>query len=368
MWWLALPGCVIWLGILLAPWQPWRTRERLEAEPGDGGHERIDDVTVLIPARNEAEVIGRTLDGLRRQGHGLRTIVIDDHSGDGTAKLAHGRGVEVMRAAPLPAGWAGKLWALEQGRRAVHTPLTLLLDADIELQPGALAALRRHLLAERLQMASLMVQLRMASPWERLLIPAFVFFFKLLYPFRLANGRTRWIAAGAGGCVLLETGALERIGGFAALRGALIDDCTLAARIKNSGGRIWIGLTHEASSVRAYDSLESIWNMVARSAFTQLRYSATLLALCTVLMAAAFWLPVLSLALTGPLGVALGTASLLAMALSYWPTLRYYGRSAGWCLTLPVVGTLYLAMTWSSALRYWRGERSRWKGRVYRQT
>lgn len=365
MWWLALPGCLIWLGILLTPWQPWRTRERLEANI-ESGKESLADITVLVPARDEAPVIEQTLDGLRHQGGDLRVIVIDDGSRDGTADSARRAGAEVIHAGELPPGWAGKLWALEQGRRVATTPLILLLDADISLQPGTVAALRRHLQCGALQMVSLMAELRMASPWERLLIPAFVYFFKLLYPFRLANGRTRWVAAAAGGCILVEARALERIGGFASLRGAIIDDCTLAARIKRNGGRTWVGLTHAARSLRAYQRLDTIWDMVARSAFTQLRYSTPLLLLCTALMAAAFWLPVISLVSAG-IAPVLGLIALAAMAASYWPTLHYYGRSPWWCLALPAVGTLYLAMTWSSAARYWRGERSRWKGRVYRQ-
>lgn len=367
MWlWLALPGCLIWLAILLAPWQPWRTRERLETDVEAADNESLGDITVIVPARNEAAVIERTLKGLHRQGHGLKIVVVDDDSGDGTADIARRAGADVIHAGELPAGWFGKLWALEQGRRAASTPLILLLDADIQLQPGIVATLRRHLRGHALQMVSLMAELRMVSRWERLLIPAFVYFFKLLYPFRIANGRSRWMAAAAGGCVLVEAAALERIGGFASLREALIDDCTLAARVKRSGGRTWIGLTHAARSLRAYDQLGTVWEMVARSAFTQLRYSTPLLLICTALMAAAFWLPVISLAGAGFAPV-LGLVALTAMAVSYWPTLHYYGRSAWWCLALPLVGTLYLAMTWSSALRYWRGERSRWKGRTYGQ-
>ncbi len=364
MFWLVVPGCLIWLGILVAPWRPWSTRERQEADAS--ADDTLDDITVLIPARDESDVIAKSVAGAMLQGRGIRVIVIDDDSDDDTAQRAQAAGAEVVAGRPLEDGWAGKLWALEQGLQQVQTPLVLLLDADIELRPALLPALRQRLLRGRLDLASLMAELRMASVWERLLIPAFVYFFKLLYPFRIANGPARWMAAAAGGCVLLRTKSLRDIGGFAALRGALIDDCTLAACIKRAGGRTWIGLSRDVKSLRPYDTLGSIWDMVARSAFTQLRYSVTLLLACTVLMGLAFWLPVAALA-GSPAAVAAGAVAWAAMAVSYWPTLHYYGRSPLWGLALPVVGTLYLAMTWTSALRYWRGERSRWKGRIYSQ-
>ncbi|APZ43080.1 glycosyltransferase [Acidihalobacter ferrooxydans] len=363
----ALAACLIWFGVLVLPWQAWRVREVFDAEQEVGSTRDFADVTVLIPARDEAHVIAHTLAALHAQGENLRVLVIDDASGDDTAAIARQAGAETLAAGTLPPGWAGKLWALEQGRRSVETPLVLLLDADIALQPGALAGLRRKLREEKLQLVSLMAELRMHSFWERLLMPAFVYFFKLLYPFRLANNPRSRFAAAAGGCILLDTAMLERIGGFACLRDALIDDCTLAARVKQAGGRSWLGLSHAARSQRAYDDLGSIWAMVARTAFTQLHYSAALLLVCSVLMVAAFWFPLLALA-GPPLARALGAAALLAMFAAYWPTLRYYRRAPAWTLMLPVIGTLYLAMTWSSALRYWRGERSRWKGRVYRRT
>lgn len=361
---LAIFAFLLWLGLILAPWQPWRVRECLEATVTENAF--LEDITVLIPARNEASVIGQTLKNLRQQGEGFRIIVIDDNSTDDTAAIARQEGAETLPAGPLAAGWAGKLWALEQGRKSTHTPLILLLDADIALQPGTLAAMARKLQGEKLQLVSLMAWLRMVSPWERLLMPAFIFFFKLLYPFRLANSSWNRFAAAAGGCILVEASSLERIGGFASLREALIDDCTLASRIKGTGGRTWIGLTHAAKSLRTYDSLDEIWNMVARSAFTQLRYSTGLLLLCSVLMGFAFGLPLASLA-GSPTVRLFGLLALITMMASYLPTLRYYRRSAWWCLTLPIIAGFFLAMTWSSAIRYWRGERSRWKDRVYQR-
>lgn len=361
----AAAAAALWWLLLALPWRPWGTRERLD--PEEAGPRTLDDVTVLIPARNEAATIGRTLAGLSGQGSGLRVVVIDDDSTDGTAAAARAGGLPnltILHGAPLPPGWTGKLWALEQGRRGVDTPLVLLLDADIALAPGTLGALRTRLRADGLQMVSLMAAPGLQGLWERILMPAFIYFFKLLYPFRLANSRSRFIAAAAGGCVLLETAWLQRIGGFAAIRGRIIDDCALAAAIKSHGGRTWIGLTHAARMVREHD-FGTIWNMVARTAFTQLRYSTVLLLLCSAALILAFAVPPAALAMSAGSARVFAAAAIAGMSLSYLPTLRFYGRSPLWALALPIVGLLYLSMTWTSALRYWRGDRSRWKGRTY---
>lgn len=361
-------GALLWLGVLVAPWRPWSTRERLEAGRGAEQDADLCDITVLIPARNEAQVIVGCLSALGAQGEGLRVVIVDDQSTDGTVasipELPDLR-LEVIAGRPLPEGWAGKLWALEQGLQRVHTPLTLLLDADIALVPGMLATLRTQLLQRRLDLVSVMPWLRMHSLWERLLIPAFVFFFMLLYPFRLANSESTRFAAAAGGCILLRTEALRQIGGFAALRDALIDDCTLAARFKAAGRRTWIGLTRSAWSLRRYQRLGEIWNMVARSAFTQLRYSTAALLVCTAIMLIGFWGPVAGLMLGEGLIRAAGLIGLAALCACYLLTLRYYRLSPLWALLLPIIATLYLAMTWTSAVRCWRGVRSHWKGRSY---
>jgi hopene-associated glycosyltransferase HpnB len=362
--WLAAPAALIWFGTLLAPWRPWSTRERIEADTDAARGAELGEITVLIPARNEAEVIGATLSGLQAQGGGLHVVVVDDQSTDATAQIAASyANTQVIGGKPLPSGWAGKLWALEQGKAEVRTPLTLLLDADIELRPGLLAALLRHKRAQGLHFVSLMADLRRTSFWDRLLLPAFVYYFKLLYPFALSNSRFRHVAAAAGGCVLVDTAALQQVGAFGSLRGALIDDCTLARQIKRAGYRTWVGLSRGVVSLRPYGNLRSIHDMVARSAFTQLYYSNLLLLLVTLIFAAAYWLPLAALFLPGARGLA--AAALLAMALGYWPTLRYYGMSPLWLLLTPLGASLYLAMTWSSAIRFWRGVRSRWKDRVY---
>jgi hopene-associated glycosyltransferase HpnB len=364
---IALSGTAIWITILLLPWRPWCTRESLDVVP-DCPPEELGDVTVLIPARNEAELIHTALAALKIQGPHLTVIITDDQSKDGTVKAALGAGLEnllVISGLPLPSGWTGKLWALEQARREVKTRLTLLMDADIELRPGSLATLRATMQKKNLQLISLMAALNMTSFWEKLLMPAFVYFFRLLYPFRLSNAASSRMAAAAGGCILVETRVLEDLGGFAAWRGELIDDCALARRVKSLGYQTWIGLTHSVRSLRRYGDLEAIWNMVARTAFKQLRYSTLLLMLCTLLMVICFVLPPAALLFPKVTAVVLAAVGLGAMLLSYLPTLKYYGISRVWVLALPLVGTLYLAMTWTSAIRYWRGRGSQWKGRTY---
>jgi hypothetical protein len=197
-------------------------------------------------------------------------------------------------------------------------------------------------------------------------MPAFVYFFKLLHPFRLSNApAVPFVACAAGGCILLEAEALRAIGGFASIRDALIDDCALARRIKKAGFRTWIGLTHSARSLRVYPALSSIWDMVARTAYTQLHYSATLLALCTVVMLCAFPAPLAALIWADWVAAAVAAMTLFMAMVSYRPVLRYYGLPSAWALGLPAVACLYLGMTWSSAIRYRGGQRSRWKGRHY---
>lgn len=367
-WWLTAPGAVIWASIVAAPWRAWGTHEALDSA-GPAPEADLSDVTVLIPARNEADVIGRTIGALGQQGRGLKVVLVDDQSDDGTATIAEAaRGnadLTVLKGAPLPADWAGKLWALEQGRRHVKTPLTLLLDADIELAPGTIATLLRHKHERGLQLVSLMARLNMVNFWERLLLPAFVYFFMLLYPFALSNSRNRLIAAAAGGFILVDSAVLDEIGAFDSLRGALIDDCTLARRVKQRGHRTWLGLTHSAVSLRAEHSLGDMHHMVTRTAFTQLGYSTLLLLAVTVIFAAAFWLPIVA-AVAAPVPAGwVAMATLVAMFASYVPVLRYYQLPPRLTLAMPFIASLYLGMTWSSAIRYWRGVRSRWKGRTY---
>jgi hopene-associated glycosyltransferase HpnB len=330
-------------------------------------------VTVLIPARDEAETIGATLAALAAQGHGLDVIVVDDQSTDDTAKVAAAVAprlrLRVLAGQPLPSGWAGKLWALEQGLAAVARPYVLLLDADIELAPHMLPTLLRAALQRDASLVSIMAELHCATHWERLLTPAFVLFFKLLYPFAWSNDPKRRTAAAAGGCMLVRTAVLRDIGGFAAIRGALIDDCTLAAALKRKQPPIWLGVSRSVRSLRVYASLDDFWGMVSRSAFTQLRYSTALLLVTTGLMVIVLLAPVLAVVLTpfvrAPAPAVIGGLAWLAMGAAYWPVVRFYRLPAYWAMTLPVAAALFLAMTWSSALRYWRGTRASWKNRSY---
>jgi hopene-associated glycosyltransferase HpnB len=363
-----------WLVVLLAPHQPHRVCERLDADPR--APDDLTAVTVLIPARDEADQIGRTLAALVSQGRGLEVVVVDDQSSDDTRGAAEraavpGLALRVVDGRPLPEGWAGKLWALEQGLVVVDRPHVLLLDADIELAPCTVPALLAKLRERDATLVSLMAELRCEALFERLLSPAFVFFFKLLYPFAWSNDAAKGVAAAAGGCMLVRADALRQIGGFAAVRGALIDDCTLAASLKRHRPPIWLGLTHSVRSLRAYATLGDFWRMVERSAFTQLRYSVWLLLLATALMLVTLLAPVAGLLVGvagGDLRVALvSCVAWLAVGAAYWPVVAFYRLHAAWTLTLPFAAALFLAMTWTSAIGYWRGRRARWKARDYRR-
>jgi hopene-associated glycosyltransferase HpnB len=364
---LVLMGLVLWLAVLLLPWRPWSTRERLEALESSVSVD-LSDVTVLIPARNEADTIGRSLEALNAQGAGLQIIVVDDQSTDGTSELAMratGGRCRIVRGRPLPSGWTGKLWALEQGRPLIETPLTLLMDADIVIRPGMVATLKENLKGKGLNLISLMAALQMEHLWERSMMPAFIYFFKLLYPFSLSNNRASRVAAAAGGCILLETRILNQMGGFKALSGELIDDCALARSVKEMRYKTWIGLTRSVQSLRRYRELREIWNMVARTAFTQLRTSGVWLMVCTLILLLAFGIPLWALAFGDLVTRILAMTALCFMILGYIPTLRFYGLSPLWALSLPFVGILYLSMTWTSAVCHWQGKGSQWKDRHY---
>jgi len=358
---------LLWVGFALIPWGLWRNREVLEAA-STPTKESLAEITAVIPARNEAEVIERTLRSVAVQGTGIKIILVDDASNDGTAAVARKLAIpnaQIIESAGLPDGWSGKLWALEQGWRQVTTRYTLFLDADIKLTPGSIIALRRKMQQPGAAFVSLMAAPSMASTWEKLLMPAFVYFFKVLYPFDRVNSPRSKIAAAAGGCILLETQVLQQIGGFEALKSAVIDDCAFARRVKSHGFKIWLGLTHAAESIRGYKKIAGMGNMIARSAFAQLRYSSVFLALCTVVLLLLYIAPVVMVATPNSAIRRLSLISLAIMILTYLPTLRFYHRTWAWALCLPLIAGFFLLMTWISAIRYWRGERTRWKGRVY---
>ncbi|HSE89989.1 MAG TPA: glycosyltransferase [Candidatus Binatia bacterium] len=367
---LAALSTLLWVGFALLFWGRWSNQEVLDAMEGSDGDAALEEITVLIPARNEAEVIQQTLQSVIEQGPGLKIVLIDDHSEDATVEKARqitDSNLRVVQSPPLPGGWGGKLWALEQGRLHVTTPYTLFLDADIELARGIVKTLREKMERQGIPFLSLMAVPSMSCSWEKLLMPAFVYFFKVLYPFRRVNSQQTRVAAAAGGCILVESRLLDQIGGFESIRSAVIDDCALAGRVKSQGFKIWLGLTHSVKGVRGYQDLKEIWDMVARTAFDQLHYAVGLLVLCTLVMVLVYQVPVLMVVSTNILIRYLSMGSLVIMVLTYVPILRFYDRSWAWALCLPLIAALFLAMTWTSAIRYWRGERTRWKGRVYKR-
>jgi hopene-associated glycosyltransferase HpnB len=364
---LTLATALFWFAVTVAPARPASTRERLDAGAAEAAS-GLSRVTALVPARNEELTIGKTLSSLRRQAPELEIIVVDDQSNDDTANIvmSHPERARLIAGTATPPDWLGKVWALEQGLEQVKTPLVLLVDADIELAPGILPTLLAKLEDEELGLVSLMARLRTASAWERLLVPAYIYFFKLLYPFNLVNAPDTKFAAAAGGCILVRKTALHRIGGFAAIRGAIIDDCALATAIKRAGYPIWLGLTDSVRSIRAYDRLADLWHLVARSAFAELRFSVPRLLLCTLAMLILFWVPVATVILNIGGTRYIGIAALLLMIGSYVPILRFYQLNSVRALTLPLVAVAYLAMTWTSALRYLLGQPTIWKTRKYR--
>jgi hopene-associated glycosyltransferase HpnB len=324
---------------------------------------------VVVPARDEAAGVGAALRSLLSQEYPgtLRVILVDDGSTDGTGAIARGIGdprLTVLDGAPRPEGWSGKLWAVAQGVAHGDAGLVLLTDADIVHDRQHLATLVAKI-ETGLDMVSEMVELRCASWAERALVPAFVFFFQLLYPFARVNDPRNPAAAAAGGTVLLRRAALERIGGIASLRGALIDDVTLAARLKPHGP-IWLGHSALARSVRPYPGAMDVWRMVARTAYVQLRFSPLLL-IGTVLGLALVWLAPPLLTLFGH-GVArwLAAVAWAGSALSFVPTLRRFRQSVLWAAALPGIATFYMAATVGSAIDHHRGRGVQWKNRAYR--
>ncbi|WP_435118837.1 glycosyltransferase [Amycolatopsis thermoflava] len=354
---------VAWLW--LAATRFWRTDQRL---PPRRTPATWPSVAVVVPARDEAGILPETLPALLAQRYPgpLRLILVDDGSGDGTADVARGLGggrLTVTAPGDRPPGWTGKLWALAHGVEQAGEPDFLLFtDADIAHGPDSVTALVEA--AGERDLVSQMARLRTRTGWERLVVPAFVYFFAMLYPFRRVNGPGR-TAAAAGGCCLVRRAALERAGGVAAIRDAVIDDVALGRLLKRAGSRIWLGLAGDVRSVRPYPSLRSLWDMVARSAYTQLRHSPALLA-GTVLGLALVFLapPVLTLAGAGPARLP-ALAAWLLMTLTYVPMLRYYRQPWPAALLLPVTATLYLLMTVDSAVRHRRGHGAAWKGRSY---
>ncbi len=357
---------VVWLALLFFRGGFWRADQRLDPTPPAPRH--WPDVVAVIPARNEAPTIGRAVASLLDQDYpgAFSVIVVDDDSDDGTAAAAGASDrLTVVSGKPLAPGWTGKLWAVHQGlERAREAAFVLLTDADIEHPRQSLRRLVAKAEQGGLDLVSLMVKLRCETFWERLLIPAFVFFFQKLFPFSRVNDRRRPEAAAAGGCMLVRRAALERCGGIEAIRGRLIDDCALAAAIK-PGGPIWLGLTQELHSLRSYRRLGEVWAMVARTAYEQLRRSPLALAGTLMGMAMVYLVPPLAAVSGDAVAAAFGIAAWLLMIAAYQPTLRLYGLPPWHGLLLPLAALFYTLMTMDSARRQWRGQGGAWKGRSY---
>ncbi|MEX2618432.1 MAG: glycosyltransferase [Alphaproteobacteria bacterium] len=383
---LAVLSCIVWLYLVLFRGGFWRGECRVGSEPIEtfDGRDEWPAVVVVIPARNEADVIGQTVESLLTQDYPrpVSVILVNDNSEDGTVAAARAAAegireqarLRVVDGAPLAPGWAGKVWAMDQGvsHARDHFPdarYILFSDADIAHERSNLRRLVARAESGQKDLVSIMVTLAVADVWERLLVPPFVFFFQMLYPFAWVNDDARKsTAAAAGGCMLVRRSALERAGGMSAMRDALIDDCRLARLIADTGGRLWLGLSAETRSVRPYGGLRGVWRMVARSAYTQLGYSPWLLAGCVLAMLLVFAAPPAAVFVSpwlGPAAAVPGLAAYGLMCVAYLPTLKFYRRPGVAAVLLPVAAMLYTAMTIASAIRHWEGKGGGWKGRVY---
>jgi hopene-associated glycosyltransferase HpnB len=362
----------LWAYLLGARGGFWRAQKAVlpEAQPSFSGA-----VAAIVPARNEAETIAAALASLLAQRDGrIHVFLVDDGSTDGTAQIArdtargaNAEAVTILAGRPLPQGWSGKLWAIEQGiarARELRPQFLLLTDADVVHAPGSVAALAAFVDEGGYDLASLLVRLHCESAAERLLIPAFVFFFFKLYPPTWIADPRRATAGAAGGCLLIRPEALERAGGIAAIRDQIIDDCALARAVKRRGGKVWLGLTDSAASIRPYGSLAAIGRMIARSAFNQLRHSALLLAGALLGLALTYVAPVALLFSGRVLPIALGAAAWALMTAGYVPMVRFYRLNPLWALALPLAALFYAGAMVKSALDFWSGRGGQWKGRA----
>jgi hopene-associated glycosyltransferase HpnB len=366
---------LIWAYLVLARGGFWRISPAAPVSDAQANPVRI---AVIIPARDEADVVGRAIRSLLQQcgPNMLQIFLVDDASADGTAQAARAAAIAVKQEQnltvvpgnPLPPGWSGKLWAMQQGieqARRTAPDFFLFTDADIEHAPDSLATLVSIAHAGSYDMASFMVKLHCRSVAEKLLIPAFVYFFFKLYPPAWIDNPRRTEAGAAGGCILVRPAALEKAGGIAAIRQEVIDDCSLAKRVKSNGGRLWLGASAITRSIRPYEGFAGIGRMISRSAFNQLRHSSFLLALSIIGMAVTYLLPpALVFAAHRIAPAALGGTAWLLMVISYWPVLRLYRLTPLWALALPMAAVFYVGATFHSAWKYWTGRGGEWKGRI----
>ena len=360
---IAFLALLVWLYLFFVHGKFWQSGPELPAAlPSE-----LPEVDIIVPARDEADTIGAVVTSLLAQNYAgpFRVLVVDDNSTDGTAASAGAApNLQVLKGTIRPPGWSGKLWALSQGVAASSAPVLLLTDADIVHDSRHLSSLVARLQQPRVEMVSEMVRLNCTSLAESALVPAFVYFFQMLYPFAWVNDPRSSIAAASGGTVLIRRQALERIGGLESIKGALIDDVTLAVAVKKSGP-IYLGHSALATSIRPYPGFANIFQLISRTAFTQLRYSALIL-LLTLLGLTLVWLVPIGEILFGH--DARRLAGLVAYALStisYLPTLKRYGRNRLSALALPLIALFYMAATLGSALNHWLGTGARWKGRAY---
>ncbi|WP_437115491.1 glycosyltransferase [Streptomyces griseoviridis] len=379
--WIAAVSLVAWLWLLLCQGFFWRTDVRLPPREDPG---RWPSVCVVVPARDEAAVLPASLPSLLAQDYPgpAEVFLVDDGSTDGTGEAARALAAEhgglpltITSPGEPPAGWTGKLWAVRHGialTRAREPEFLLLTDADIAHAPDSLRTLVAAAGSDgsgRFDLVSQMARLRVESGWERLVVPAFVYFFAQLYPFRRIGRAGSRTAAAAGGCVLLRADVAERARIPDAIRHAVIDDVALARAVKGAGGRVWLGLAERVDSVRPYPRLDDLWRMVSRSAYAQLRHSPALLAGTVAGLALVYLVPPVALAV----GLAAGNAAVavpgglawLVMTGTYLPMLRYYGLPSRLAPLLPFTAFLYLLMTVDSAVRHYRGRGAAWKGRTY---
>lgn len=370
---LAVVCAAIWIYLIAGRGGFWRADIR-DSSNGPAPDVAWPPVAVIIPARNECEVIAGSVKSLLQQDYRgeLTIIVVDDDSNDDTGGVA-GRAaagdprLKVVRTDGPAGGWTGKLWAVQNGivTAEVFQPKYLLLtDADIEHDRDSLASLVSRAMAGGFVLTSLMAQLRCESLAERVHVPAFIYFFQMLYPFAWVGRAGSSVAAAAGGCMLVRRDALAAIGGVASIRNALIDDCALAVQLKQMGP-IWLGLTHRVRSVRPYETFGDVARMISRSAYSQLRYSPLLLAATTLAMAITFIAPPFLAIFARGWAQYLALAAWAVMALSFIPTLRYYGRAVLWSIALPAIALLYMCYTLNSAWQHLRRRGGQWKGRVH---
>lgn len=370
---VSLVSLAAWVYLIALHGRFWLSSPVLEAGKPTGNAK----VAVIVPARNEAESIGQSLASLLAQDYpgDLSIILVDDNSTDGTGAIAASFGADqrltIVTGEPLPPGWSGKLWAVHQGlaqERAKAVDYILLTDADIEHAPDHISALVAKAEGDDLDLVSEMVRLHCVTAAERALIPAFVFFFQMLYPFAWVANPAKRLAGAAGGTMLVARAALDRVQGVSRIRNQLIDDCALARQIKSTGGRIWLGHSERAVSMRVYAKWRDVWDMIARTAYVQLGRSLFVLLGCVVGMGLIYGAPPLLALFAHGLPRLLGLLGWLMMAFAFQPTLRCYRLSPLWGVALPGISLFYLCATVASALRHYAGRGGGWKDRVYTET